>query len=554
MLSNLYIKNYAIIDEISLSFPPGLTTITGETGSGKSILLGALGLIMGNRADTDKLYRKDEKCIVEATYDISRYHLRSFFDENDFDYSDELLLRREIRSNGKSRAFINDTPALLKDLRKICQYLIQQHQQFDTLDILGSQYQLNFIDALADNVALLIDYRVKYEKRMQLIKSIKALKNKYAAARKEQDYIRFQLKEIKELELRKDEIDNIDAEYKQLQHADEIVEALSYFTGNLSEGESTVIDRLRELRNILMEIEGYLPEGKELKGRIDETILELEDISNAAYEKVENVDRDPEKLTELREKIDGLQRLIKKHQLNEYAELFLLQEELESNLSSIDSTAAIIEEKQQVVTEIEKELSKGAELLHARREKVLSELESNVEQLLASLSMSDAKFSVRISPLEKFGPQGTDKVEFLFNANKGGTLQSLRNVASGGEMSRLALVLSSLVAQTMTLPTLIFDEIDSGVSGDVSLKMGKILKTLARKHQVIVITHSPQIAAQGDVHYYVSKRVDKKRTYTEIEVIENMERIKKIAIMLSQNPPTEAAQKNAEELLNYKYS
>ncbi len=553
MLKSLYIKNYAIIEEITLQFPDGLTIITGETGSGKSIMLGALGLILGDRADSDKLYHKASKCIVEAQYDLRRYNLQGFFTEHDFDYDDELILRREISPKGKSRAFINDTPALLKDLRLLGKQLIQQHRQFDTMEITESTYQLKLLDAMAEQGDLLHDYSLKYREREELLSSIKAIEEQRNNALKEQDYIAFQLQEIEELQLDRAEVSTIDAEYQRLQHADDIVEILSSFTGELTEGDYSILDRIRGLRSNLDKLDTYLPEGSEIIKRLEAGILELEDLGQYAIEIGESVEREPEKLELISAQIDGLQRLVKKHQLESYEEIFDLKEELEASLTDIEESSERLEEAERHLRKLDKTLELLADELHKNRKALLPELEKAVKEQLSLLAMPYGQFKIELEQSDELGRAGKDKAHFLFNANKGGELQELKQVASGGEMSRLALVLSSLVAKSMTLPTLIFDEIDSGVSGDVALKMGKILKELSQEHQVIVITHSPQIAAQGDVHYYVSKRVDENRTYAEINMLKDAERTDKIAIMLSQKPPTEAARKNAEELLNYKF-
>ncbi len=554
MLSTLYIKNYAIIDEITLAFPSSLTTITGETGSGKSILLGALGLIMGNRADIDKLYQKDQKCIVEAHFKVKKQQVEDFFKERDFDYDDTIILRREISSSGKSRAFINDTPALLKDLHTLSVSLIQQHQQFDTMEITDASYQLKLVDSLADHGKITDDYSKLFQRRRSIISEIQKLRDDYEKASREQDYIAFQLKEIEELGISQDEAISIDEEFRQLQHADEIIEMLSQMTSTLSGGDKAIADRLRELRADVLKLTDYLPEGAEILSRIEASMLELEDISQTAYSISESIDSDPLKLQTLHKAVDKLQHLLKKHQLSEYAQIFELRDSLRGSLKSIENADAEIHQKQIELEETEEKLIAISRILRANRKDLIPALEENVKKQLATLAMPHAQFVISLNELEEPGPNGMDSVDFLFNANKGGEVHSLKQVASGGEMSRVALVLNSLVAKSMTLPTLIFDEIDSGVSGDVALKMGKILKEYSREHQVIVITHSPQIAAQGDKHYFVSKRVDDKRTYAEIHPVENEERINKIAIMLSQNPPSEAAQRNAEELLNYKFN
>lgn len=554
MLQSLYIKNYAIIDETLLKFPDSLTAITGETGSGKSILLGALGLILGNRADTDKLYRKDQKCIVEAQFIVDRSRVEQFFADHDFDYENPLILRREINTSGKSRAFINDTPALLKEIRVLSKSLIQIHQQFDTMDITESSYQLKLLDALAENGEILLEYRQIYASRKQVLEKISNLKNAFREAQKEQDYIAFQLKEIEELNLNKEEIDSLDAEYTQLQNADEIIALLSALTSNLTGESHSIVERLRNLRNELSKLDKYLPQGSEILHRLQAGILELEDLSESAYEIGESIESDPNLLEEYRIKIDKIQHLLKKHQLDSYGEIFTLQEELSLSLSSIENTESEIINCENELKHIESQLHTIATELHKKRKSVIPVLVDSVKTQLKLLAMPHAQFHISLEKVSAPIPDGMDRVEFLFNANKGGDVHALKQVASGGEMSRLALVLNSLVAKSMTLPTMIFDEIDSGVSGDVALKMGKIIKALSDNHQIIIITHSPQIAAQGDLHYYVYKKVDEKRTYAIIEPVKNEERIKKIAIMLSQNPPTEAAQKNAEELLNYKYT
>ena len=549
MIRSLFIQNYAIIDELSIHFSDGLTIITGETGAGKSILLGALGLIMGKRADTKALYKLDQKCLVEGYFDVHAYDLRPFFEANDLDYDDEVILRREILPSGKSRAFINDTPVNLNVMQDLSQALVDLHQQFDSLDIHNVSFQLRMLDALAGNKPLLHQYQNLFREYQTDRHALAELIRQDRNAAKETEFIQFQLKELVDAALQPAEQENLEEELGRLTNAEEIKRTLGAVFNYLSEDEQSVLGQLQQLVLSVGSIRKYGQSIDELYQRFQGLLYELQDLSSEFERQAEDAEFDPERIQDIQHRLDTLYRLQNKHQVQTEEELMAIQRDLESRLQTFDDISGEISRLQEKTAETERHLQKLATQLTERRNSVIPGFEHQVQDMLGQLAMEYARLKVEVSALDHPGPTGMDEVNYLFAANKGGRMQMIKDVASGGELSRLTLVTKSLVASAIPLPTLIFDEIDTGISGDVALKMGRILRQLSNQHQVVVITHSPQVASKADVHYFVYKQVQDERTVAGVRLLSEEERVTSIATMLSQSPPSESAIRNARELL-----
>ncbi|MEL6863025.1 MAG: DNA repair protein RecN [Bacteroidota bacterium] len=552
MIERLLIKNYAIIESLEINFSSGLTIITGETGAGKSILLGALGLIMGNRADTKSLYQQDLKCIIEGHFDVSKYDLQDFFEENDIDYDAETVVRRELTPSGKSRAFVNDTPVNLKVLQQLSAALIDLHQQFDTRDIHNVSFQLRMIDALAGNRDDLSQYQKRYRQYQADKRRLAQLIEQSNQASREADFLQFQLKELAEAELQDDEQEQIEEEQSLLTNAEDIKRTLGAAYRALNEEEQSIVSQMEAIAQALNSIKAHHPEVSQLYDRYQGLLLEIQDVAGDCEKIAEDTEYDAERILEIQSRLDLIYKLQSKHQLQTVGELLELQASLEDQLKAFGDLSGEISRLEQGLEKHEKQLHKMGARLSKARKSVVGKFEKRVHELLAQLSMEHARLKVDIHPLEQPGPTGTDEVEFLFAPNKGSRFQSIKEVASGGELSRLTLCTKSLVASAIPLPTLIFDEIDTGISGDVAMKMGNILQHLSDKHQVVSITHSPQIAVKADTHYFVYKKVKDDRTVTRVRPLQSEERIRAVATMLSGNPPTESAIENARELLQQK--
>lgn len=550
MIKSLQIRNYALIEELTINFSNGLTIITGETGAGKSILLGALGLIMGKRADIKSLYNLEKKCVVEAQFEVEQYDLQSFFEENDLDYEEPLVIRREITPSGKSRAFINDTPANLSILQALSAALIDLHQQFDNLDIHKVSFQLRLLDALADNKKRLNKYQELYKKYVEGRRQLARMKEQNTNASKELEFIQFQLDELSKAELVAGEQEKLEAELARLSNAEDIKRTLAAAFQQLSESEISISGQLEEVCQSIGQVKKYDNQLESLYNRFNGLLLELNDLSSEFEDIAEATEYDPERIMEVQERVDMIYRLQNKHQVTTTEELLAIQDDLQQQLDGIGDLSKEILALEEKLAKQKKELLKQAEELSARRHKVVAGFENKVEKRLKQLAMEHAKMKVDVVRLEQLGSTGFDEVNFLFAANKGSRLQLIKDVASGGEISRLTLVVKSLVASAIPLPTLIFDEIDTGISGDVALKMGGILQELSSDHQVVSITHSPQIASKASKHYFVYKKVKEDRTTTKVRELEMEGRVYAIATMLSQDPPSESAINNAKELLS----
>jgi DNA repair protein RecN (Recombination protein N) len=553
MIKNLLIKNYAIIESLEIDFPDGLTIITGETGAGKSILLGALGLILGQRADSKVLYEEGKKCVVEGVFDVRDYGLKQYLESNEIDYDVEMIVRREISPSGKSRAFVNDTPVNLSILKALSAALIDLHHQFDTLDIHRRDFQLKMVDALADNKSLLKDYQSEYRDYHAAQKTLENLRTIAAQSARELEFVNFQLKELHEAELIEGEQENLEAELSQLTHAEEVKKNLLVSMQQLFEDEQSILVQLTEVGNLLDASGRVNASVQGVAGRFLAIKEELNDLGRDIEKLAENTEYDEARIVEHQERLDVIYRLEQKHGVKDLDALLEVQHALEEKSDSFANQSKEEELLEKQIAIHEKSLKKKADKLQQQRKKVLKPFEQKVLALLNQLAMPQARFQIDLEDTGNLGPAGLDEANFLFSANKGGSLQKIREVASGGELARLSLVTKSLVASAIPLPTLIFDEIDTGISGDVALKMGEILRQLSNEHQVVSITHSPQIASKADAHYFVYKKDTEDRTIARLRLLDEEEKVRAIAVMLSQNPPSEAALQNARDLLEMKH-
>lgn len=549
MLTRLSIQNYAIIDELEIDFSGKLNVITGETGAGKSIIVGALGLILGERADSTALVNKEKKCIVEGVFDeAGKKEIKKFLAENDFDSNDELVVRREIGANGKSRAFINDTPVTLAQLNELSSLLVDLHQQFDTLEVGESNFQREVLDALAGHYNMVEEYQAGFRQWQQLKKETEELKTQKQQFDKEADYNRFQFTELEEAGFKENELEEIDAELKLLNNSEGIKAALSKVYFELKENETPVVQQLKILLNQLNTYASYHPDLPPLLQRLQSTQIELQDIADDVDRISSHINYDPERIEQISERLSLGYKLQKKHGVNSTNELLVIQQQLEEKLQAVLNIDEAILQKEKESNKLLTEATKLATKIADGRRKQVKPFEDKVNKLLAQVGMPNARLKVDIKPAE-LSLAGIDAIEFLFDANKSGQFQPVRKVASGGELSRLMLCIKSLVAQSIDLPTLIFDEIDTGISGEAARQVGIIMKDLAAKRQVICITHQPQIAGKADAHFFVYKEIVKNAVKTNIRRLTTEERITTIAQMLSGEKPTAAAIENAREML-----
>lgn len=551
MIQKLLIKNYAIIEELEINFSSGLTIITGETGAGKSILLGALGLIMGNRADTKSLYDQNKKCIIEAYFQVKKYKVKGFFEEHEIDYDDEVIVRRELTPSGKSRAFINDTPVNLKMLQQLSGSLIDLHQQFDTLDIHNVSFQLRMIDALAGNNTLLEKYQSTFKQYTSSKRNLMKLIEKSRAADKESDFLNFQLQEFNEVELIEGELKKMETEVTKLSNAEDIKRTLGGAFQSLSESESSVISNLEEIGMALTSLRKVYPDLEKIMERFDGAVLEIQDVASEFERIADETEHDGERILEIQTRLDLIYKLQNKHHVKTVNELLEIQADLQSKVGAFADLSSEIEKTEKNIEKFEQSSKKLAAQLSKKRKTIVGGFEKKVQKLLVLLGMEHAQLKVEIGVLEELSSTGLDDVNYLFAPNKGSQFLPIKGIASGGELSRLTLATKSLVASAIPLPTLIFDEIDTGISGDTALKMGGILHDLADQHQVVSITHSPQVAVKADNHYFVFKKVKDEKTVTSVRLLTPDERVRAIATMLSGSPPSDSALKNAKELLQF---
>ncbi len=549
MLTRLSINNYAIIDELEIDFSGKLSIITGETGAGKSIIIGALGLILGERADSSSLVNKEKKCIVEGTFSgNSKKQVTDFLKANELDAEEELVLRREIGTNGKSRAFINDTPVNLVQLQQLSSLLIDLHQQFDTLELGETDFQRQVLDALAGQLSLVEEYQLQYRQWLQLRKETEELKAQQQQFEKEADYNRFQFTELEEAAFRENELEETEAELKLLNNSEGIKAALAKTYFDLRESETPVVQQLKILLNQLNAFSSYHPDLPVLLQRLQSAQVELQDIADDVDRISNHINYDPDRIEQLNERLSLGYKLQKKHDVSSTAELLMIQKELEEKLQAVLNIEETIQQKEKETNHLLAEAKKTAEKITTGRNKQVKTLEDKVNKLLVQVGMPNAKLKVLVQPAD-LSSSGADAIEFLFDANRSGQFQPVRKVASGGELSRLMLCIKSLVAQSIDLPTLIFDEIDTGISGEAARQVGIIMKELAAKRQVICITHQPQIAGKADAHFFVYKEIVKDKVKTNIKQLTTEERITAIAKMLSGEKPTAAAMENAREMV-----
>ncbi len=552
MLKRLAISNYALIDNLDIAFSTELNILTGETGAGKSIILGALSLILGQRAEGKYFFNQQKKCVIEGTFLVNGFHLNNFFEENDLDYEQETVLRREISSDGKSRAFINDTPVNLTTLKKLGEKLIDIHSQHATLEINDEDFQLLVIDTIANNRVILDKYTSVYKSYRQAQARLKELISQSEKSRSDLDYFQFQFNELEKAGLSEEEQAPLELEQDALNHAEEIKRNLNAAIGLLGENESPVVTQLKEAALSLGNAEKYNPEIKDLHERLNSSLIEVKDILSEVERIEQHSSVDEPRLEEINQRLDLLYSLQNKHRVSSNAELINLRNELSEKLNSILFADEDIEKQKLELDNIYSELLALAEQLHHSRMESIPRVEQAVRATLYEVGMPNAVLQISNERLEegKFDANGTDQIKFLFTANKGQVPMPMNKVASGGELSRLMLSIKSLIAVHTSLPTIIFDEIDTGISGEVALKVGSIMEKLSENMQVIAITHLPQIAARGNAHYTVYKDEQSDNTHTNIRQIDQEERVIELAKMLSGNNPGESAILNARELLN----
>jgi len=550
MLRSLYIQNYVLIDNLDITFRKGLSVITGETGAGKSIILGALGLVLGQRADGRSIRQGAEKCVIEALFDVSAYQLEPFFIENDLEYDAETcLLRRELFASGKSRAFVNDSPVSLNILKELGTRLVDIHSQHQNLLLADNQFQLRVVDVMAQNGRLLTDYRTQYTNYKNLQKNLIELEEKAAQSKQEEDYIRFQLEQLGEARLRSDEQTELETEQEVLSHAEEIKSGLYRITNCLNGEEQGSVRLLKEAISIANTLERYYPKAREISERLKSAYIELNDLASETDGWKEDIEFNPERLDWVNERLDVIYNLQQKHRVDTIAELMAIEGKFAEQLKEIGSFDEQVEAMKNEIGEIYKQLLDQASQLRKKREVASKVISSRLEEMIATLGIPNARFIVDIQSRVEPGADGMDEIRFLFSAHKNGTLQPVAQTASGGEISRLMLCLKAMIAGHTALPAIIFDEIDTGVSGDIADKMGEIMQQLSQDMQVITITHLPQIAAKGNAHYYVYKEDTQEKTVTCIKELNSEERITEIARMLSGATLTEASLANARELL-----
>jgi len=551
MLKRLEIKNYAIIESAKIDFATGLTAITGETGAGKSILLGALGLVLGKRADTTVLHNNGGKCIVEATFELKESRWKNFFENEQLDFEVETVIRREINTSGKSRAFINDTPCKLHLLEGLSAQLIQIHSQHETLDLANSSFQLLVLDSLADNSSLLNQYRQKHQTYLAITSKLKDALTAREQAIKEKDYIEYQFNELESAGLDDIDVPSLELRQKELEHAEEIQKNLNEADNLLNNGNSSISDLLNHVESQLRGISSFYSPIESLIERIEQASIEINDISNEIQLLASNVSPDNKELELIGDQLSVVYNLYRKHSCNDIDALKLIWKDYEEKLNDIIHGDDIIKELEIEAKQSEKVLIELSEELNKKRKKVIPHLQKEVLKLLSKVGMEGAELQVDLQIDDQLRTTGRNSIQFNFSANPGSTPKELHKVASGGELSRLMLCIKSLLAGSINLPTLLFDEIDAGVSGKVAAKVGEIMKTLAEKHQVIVITHLPQIAGNGHEHLLVEKTIQAKTTITSIRPLNKDERIAELATMLSGTSTESAAIENAKLLLNH---
>ncbi len=550
MLASLSIKNFALIEQLEMNFSNQFSIITGETGAGKSILLGALGLVLGKRADLTSLKDKEQKCVIEAQFQISKYNLQDFFATNDLDYEDTTIIRREILPSGKSRAFVNDSPVNLTELQDLSEYLLDIHSQHQTQELSNEAYQIEILDAIANHQNLLVDYKQNLAKYKSAKSELKKLHAEKEALSKEQDYNSFLLEELLSANLKPNEQEELESIFEKLNNVEFIKESLDKSLAVANEEQIGIIQNLKEVKISLQKIAGLSSEFNDLFERVSSTLIEFEDISIELSGQAEKLVNDPEKLDLVNQKLQTIYSLQKKHQVESIAELLIIQNDLDSKLVLVDDLENQIQKLENQLNESVLILDKLASEIHQNRSKAVPVLVNQITEILTQLGMPNARFQFEINQTQNYLPSGKDEVQLLFSANKGTNFGLLKKVASGGEMSRIMLAVKAILANYSKLPTIIFDEIDTGVSGEIAHKMGDIMKEMSNKMQVFAITHLPQIAAKGNQHYKVFKSSEGESTISELKLLSQNERVIEIAEMLSGKDISDSALNHAKSLLN----
>lgn len=551
MLKGLSINNFALIEQLQVSFDSGLTNITGETGAGKSLLLGALGLLLGKRADLSSSKDSTTKCIIEGVFSLGKYNLVTFFEEQELDYEEETIIRREILPSGKSRAFINDTPVTLQSLAALGGRLIDIHSQHQTLDVTTNEFQFQVLDALSGAEREIESYKRGLVLLKQKEKEVATLRQNQEEFTKEFEYNSFLYKELEEAKLKTEELQELEELYETLNNIEEIQERLSGAVSLLNTEEVGISDQLHTVKSNVSRIASFSKALKELEARIESVYIELDDIGGTLHTELESLEADPGKLQEVSQRLELLNTLQAKHGVSSIAALIAIRDELEEKVQKTASLTTDIESLDQEIEKIKTKLDKVALLIHGKRKKALPKLVKELETILSDLGMANATFKAAVTMKEVYLANGKEVLEFLFSANKGGNYGLLKKVASGGELSRIMIAIKAILSRYTQLPTIIFDEIDTGVSGEVAHKMADLMKAMSENLQVFSITHLPQIAAKGAHHYKVFKEDSKNTTVTQLKLLSKEERVKEIAEMIGGKDISEAALSHAASLLDH---
>jgi len=550
MITSLSIKNYALIEKLSIDFSKGFSIITGETGAGKSIILGAIGLVLGKRADLTSLKNKEEKCVIEAQFEISKYNLKEFFEANDLDYEDETIIRREILPSGKSRAFINDSPVNLQELQDLSLFLIDIHSQQQTQELSDETVQFKIIDAIANNNDIILSYQDLLKSYKSEKSKLNALLKKQSDSGKEQEYNTFLLNELVSAKLKSGEQAELEADFEKLNNVEIIKESIDKSLVIANEEQFGVFHNLNEIKTALQKIAPFSTEYQSLFDRITSISIEFDDVSKELQNASEKLLNDPEQLQLVSQKLQLIFNLQKKHHAGSVEELLQIQADLGNTLLELDNIEEEIETLSKAIEEKVVELDAFAAKIHQNRINAIPVLSNQLISILETLGMPNVRFNIELIPSETYFQNGKDELQFLFSANKGTDFGLLKKVASGGEMSRIMLAVKAILAQYSKLPTLIFDEIDTGVSGEIAIRMGEIMKEMSTKMQIFAITHLPQIAAKGDSHFKVSKATIDDDTQSELKLLSQDERVIEIAQMLSGAVVSDSALNHAKALLN----
>ncbi len=550
MITSLSIKNYALIEKLAIDFSKGFSIITGETGAGKSIILGAMGLVLGKRADLTSLKNKEEKCVIEAYFDISKYNLKPFFEANDLDYEDETIIRREILPSGKSRAFINDSPVNLQELQDLSLFLIDIHSQQQTQELSDEGVQFKIIDAIADNQHEIESYQTLLKSYKEDKSNLNSLLKKQAESIKEQEYNTFLLNELVAAQLKSGEQEQLEADFEKLNNVETIKEAVDKSLALANEEQIGALSTLKEIKIALQKIASFAPEYALLLERITSLAIELDDISDELTNCSEKLINDPEQLDLISQKLQLIFNLQKKHQVTTVNELLAIQTSLENTLFELGNLESDIASLTQTIQDKTSQMDTLALAIHHKRTNAVPVLSDKLIAILATLGMPNVRFNIEIKAADNYYQNGKDEIQFLFSANKGTDFGLLKKVASGGEMSRIMLAVKAILAQYSKLPTLIFDEIDTGVSGEIAIRMGEIMKEMSQTMQIFAITHLPQIAAKGNAHFKVFKSTFGEDTQSELQLLNEEERVLEIAQMLSGAVVSDSALNHAKSLLN----